>query len=381
MKLLKDRQTLQAVADLIEYAFNKRQSVMKDPLFLSRYEHADCYGTFQKERLSSLVMVNHFKVRLFSETIPMAGIGYVASYPEFRGKGGVSDVMREILHDLHQQQIPFAQLAPFSEPFYRQFGFERTIRQKLYHIPADQFRFFKSEAAGEVRRGNWQEMQQEIMTLHQRFIERDQLATVIREKWWWDRLDAYFPFRFYTVCDDPQGRACGYLIYRLEGSTFKIDELGYENVFALRKLLSYVKAHVSSFSDFTYAAPIHECLEDCFSEQAGITINQQPYMMSRIINFEQLLHSPSFEIDGRIIEVTEDAVCPWNKGQWRVQAGRVEKVSGKQADILGSIEAWTELIVGSLTIDQAVLLGKIEVRENKDTAIVKTGKTSFYDYY
>lgn len=68
-------------------------------------------------------MVNQFKSEVFGNHVPMAGIGYVASYPEYRGQGHISKLMKEILQDLHEQDVPFANLAPFSESFYRHYWF------------------------------------------------------------------------------------------------------------------------------------------------------------------------------------------------------------------------------------------------------------------
>ena len=37
-------------------------------------------------------MVNKFKSEVFGHHVPMAGIGYVASYPEYRGQGHIFEI-------------------------------------------------------------------------------------------------------------------------------------------------------------------------------------------------------------------------------------------------------------------------------------------------
>ena len=103
MKLARDHESLKAITGLIEYAFRKQQPIIDDPLFLSRYEHADSYGMYHDDELTSLVMANHFEIQLFNERVKMAGVGYVSSYPEYRGQGGVSNIMPELLTDLYEQ--------------------------------------------------------------------------------------------------------------------------------------------------------------------------------------------------------------------------------------------------------------------------------------
>lgn len=380
MKLPQNQATLQAVTNVIEYAFNKKQPIIDNSLFLSRYHHADCFGTFHNEQLSSLVMSNHFQVKLFEGTVPMSGIGYVASYPEFRGSGGVSELMQEILTDSYENGVIISQLAPFSQRFYRQFGYENTSKQKHYRIPAAAFAHVASEKAGEVQRGTWQELKAPIQATYQRAL-KDQVGTIAREDWWWERLQEYYPHRFYAVCFDQNHKVQGYLIYRLQGDTFLVDELVYLNGFALRKLLTYMKAHVSSFAWFYYAGPAHERLEEFFSEQKTLEISLKPYMMSRIINFPQLFRHLPIDVETIIVEVTEDQQCPWNKGQWLITDQQCQKVEGKQADVRGTIHAWTELLLGDLSLETGCFLDKFEVNNQQMMTVFPQGKQSFYDYF
>ena len=66
--------------------------------------------------------------------------------------------MDELLHDLYENGVAVSQLAPFSEAFYRQFGYENTSQKKNYQIPASAFAHFKSERQGFVKRGTWRQL-------------------------------------------------------------------------------------------------------------------------------------------------------------------------------------------------------------------------------
>ncbi|WP_407857239.1 GNAT family N-acetyltransferase [Enterococcus hailinensis] len=380
MKLVRDHETLENITNLIEYAFQKQQPIIDDSLFLSRYAHADCYGVYQDRQLTNLVMANHFEIQVFDQTAKMAGIGYVASYPEYRGKGGISTIMSELLADLHQQEVAVSQLAPFSEAFYRQFGYEVTSKQKIYEIPAAAFTFLSSEKKGRIVRGSWHQMKPVIQSIYQRLLKQQQVGTVIREDWWWDRLDSYYAQRFYAVAYDEKDQACGYLIYRMQGETLLVDELAYEEVFGLRKLLTYLKAHVSSFKDFLYHAPMHECIERCFSEQSVISITIKPYMMSRIIDIEQLFSKMPIIQNEIILEVAEDRECPWNVGSWLISQGTCKKVNQAGA-IKASIHGWSELLLGDLTLSEGIFLGKVMTTKEITSPLIPNGKQNFYDYF
>ncbi len=99
--------------------------------------HTQSYGFLIDEQLTSQVMATPFQVNFHGVRYPMAGIGYVASYPEYRGEGGISAIMKEMLADLAKQKVALSYLAPFSYPFYRQYGYEQTFEQAEYTIKTE----------------------------------------------------------------------------------------------------------------------------------------------------------------------------------------------------------------------------------------------------
>ncbi len=378
MKLARDQATLAKITALIEYAFQKKHSLITDPVFLTRYEHAYAYGAYQADELTNLVMANQFTIQCFSKSLKMAGVGYVASYPEYRGQGTIAKLMGELLHDLYEKRVAVSQLAPFSENFYRQFGYENTSQKKNYQIPATAFDHFKSERQGFVKRGTWQQLKKPIKDIYQSLLP-GQVGTLVRADWWWERLAAYYSDRFYAVALDDEKRAVGYLIYRMRGATLVLDELAYQNDFAVRKLLTYVKAHTSSFEKVVYAGPAQALLENYFGEQQELVITLRPYMMSRIIDIKQVLQA-LFLQQKVIVEVTEDKYCPWNVGSWLVDQRTCCKVNCA-GDVQGSIQSLNGLLLGNLTLDEAVFLGKINVTKQFTSDPFPKGQQRFYDYF
>ncbi|WP_159722757.1 GNAT family N-acetyltransferase [Enterococcus sp. CSURQ0835] len=388
MRLEKNEAALKDVAHLIEYAFNKTDSIEHDPLFLSRYEHATCYGQKTAGELTSLVMANHFTAQFYHSQLPLAGIGYVASFPEYRGSGEVAHTMVEVLNDLAKQNVALSLLAPFAEDFYRQFGYEQVSWQKKYQLNQQAFAQLKSEKAGSIKRGTWQTaaLRETVLALyHEQLTAGCEAATIARENWWWQRSDQYYPHRFIAVAYDELHTACGYLIYRLKGDTFIVDELSYRTIFGLRKLLTFMKSHVSSFQKFSYAAPVTEQLEDCFLETADLQIELVPYMMGRIIDFQTVIENVPLKTGDYYFEVTQDVQCPQNVGIWHVAVAdknRVQKVENHSADLAGAITSWTQLLLGGRTLDALLFTERLtSPRPEKIKYLFPIGRHSFYDYF
>ena len=77
----------------------------------------------------------------------MVGIGYVASYPEARGQGGINQIMEKILEDCRYRKVSLSYLAPFSYPFYRRYGYEQSFDKISYQLNSRDVPFTKRNLA------------------------------------------------------------------------------------------------------------------------------------------------------------------------------------------------------------------------------------------
>ena len=79
--------SIEEMFDLATYAFNGADTPERRERFRTLAENSWNYGFFDEEdRLTSQVMATPFPVNFYGQEYLMAGIGYVASYPEARGQ-------------------------------------------------------------------------------------------------------------------------------------------------------------------------------------------------------------------------------------------------------------------------------------------------------
>ncbi len=383
MKLNKDKETLDQIAPLVEYAFLKNNDIREDVNFLSRYNHSMGFGEYKDDHLASYIMVNEFTSRIFAKKVKMGGVGYVASYPENRGQGDINRLMKEIILELHGQNYAISNLATFSETFYRRYGYENAIYEKMYQIDPAYLRFFKPVKEGKVIRGKWSDstLKDAVIKLYQAKINQDdQRNTVDRADWWWDRLDTYYPGRSICVYFDQNKQAQGYMFYRIVERNFQVEEMYYQTPQAAQALLSIIASHSSSDLKYYVKMPEESLLGEFFPEQEGLTVNTLPYMMTRIINVKQVLEAvPVVNKNQLAIEITDDDIIDENNGVWMIDQDRVRKVE-TSPDYTASLTNWTKVLVGHLTLKQAVQLGFIKENRRVDNDFVK-GEVSFYDYF
>ena len=386
MKLNQDKETLDQIAPLVEYAFLKNNDIREDPNFLSRYNHSMSFGEYKDGHLASYIMVNKFKSMIFAKKVKMGGVGYVASYPENRGQGDINRLMKEIMLELHDQNYAISNLAPFSETFYRRYGYENAIYEKMYQIQPAYLRFFKPVQEGKVVRGRWSDssLKNAVIKLYQAKLNQDdQRNTVVRAEWWWDRLDTYYPGRSICVYFDKFQQPQGYMFYRIVERNFRVEEMYYQTPQAAKALLSIIASHSSSDLKYYVKMPEESLLREFFPEQEGITVKILPYMMTRIINVKQVLEALLLVNNKKLtIEITNDDIIAENNGVWLIDNAdepRVREVE-TDPDYTASLTNWTKVLLGHLTLKQAVQLGFVKENHPVNTDFVK-GDVSFYDYF
>ncbi len=109
----------QEVLDLVSYAFQWELNETNIKRYRKLAENSWNYGSYDGDgKLASQIMATIFDVNFHGTTYPMAGIGFVASYPEYRSQGRIDRIMKQIIKDCYEQKIVLSCLAPFSFAFY-----------------------------------------------------------------------------------------------------------------------------------------------------------------------------------------------------------------------------------------------------------------------
>lgn len=174
------------------------------------------------------------------------------------------------------------------------------------------------------------------------------------------------------------------MFYRIVERNFRVEEMYYQTPQAAQALLSIIASHSSSDLKYYVKMPEESLLGEFFPEQEGITIKTIPYMMTRIIDMKQVLEALRLVNNKKLtIEVTDDDIIVENNGIWFVndaaEETRVRKVE-TDPDYTASLTNWTKVLLGHLTLKQAVQLGFVKENHPVNTDFVK-GEVSFYDYF
>jgi len=363
--------------ELLRYAFQITEADLletgweRDEIRQSKFailQNAHVLGCFDGDQLVSQFAVYPINMNIHSVVYPIGAITGVATYPEYSGMRLMTILMRQSLEYMRKEGQSLALLYPYSIPLYRYRGWE-IISDKMKYKISDKQLPQNIEVPGYVRRVD--EDDDELIDLHARFaaqthgcLFRNELAW--EEYWRWDEEDINVAI-YYNTDDVPMG----YMVYLISEDIFRIKEMIYLNHEAFKGLLKYVAAHDSMIDEVRgshyYSEPIAFKLDD-----SEIRETIRPYLMGRIVDFEQFLEKYRFADYASGVKITFDIADPfleWNNRKFTVE---IESGKGKIAD--GESEYKASLSIGTLTTlmlgyKNAMELAKIERIEASEETI------------
>lgn len=356
-----------AMFELGAYAFNFDHQDDRQSRFNWLAEYSWNYGCFSDEgKLTSQVVATPFRINLFGKAMGMAGVGFVSSYPEYRGQGGINKIMRQLLQDLRKERIELSYLAPFSYPFYRRYGYELVFERIEYRLPTrDWPATCKTE--GRIRRCTWKEAKGMIHDVYHQ-LPVAKRGGLIRESWWEDYKFAMKPGAQFALYFNEFGSCEGYLVYRSEAPIFRIEEWGYLSKEAFTALAGFVGSHNGAFAEFVYETGYSGNDLGYLLDHPVAQKQLKPEMMARIVDIQAFIENYPFKAGSIlrfVLEVKPDEYAEWNTGFYDVQIGaagkaHVEKLDmNVQPDMVGDIQALTQLFMSYRSLEELCFFEKL----------------------
>ena len=360
-----------------EYAAEHRPKEMPAPM----PEVYGSWGAFTDDgQMMANLSVPDFQVAFDGQIVPMAGIGGVCTYPHHRRKGAVKGMFRQMMDGLYGEQVPFSYLYPFSEQFYRSFGYGdgcggiewtfelRGIPDFSYagsfelHMPGapiDDFdRVYGGFAAG-------------LNMMIQRTPKRGHHAA---------NADPFKDNASAVLYRDAAGEPAGYVVFgrRVDpvlGPVLQGAELAFDGFETLRALMAFVKSYRSDYGYFTITMPESMNL-DFFCTDFAQTKTTKTIIkrgMVRAVHVEAVLKLARYRGDGALSVFVRDAFLPGNTGRYeiefadgRAKAVRFAPCESADCDIDMTINAFSSAILGAYDVADFAYMDGVSIHADAD---------------
>lgn len=315
------------------------------------------WGYFVDGKMAAKMTIHPMHTYINGRKLAMGGVASVATWPEFRRKGMVGQLLSNGLKVMKDQGQTISFLHPFSIPFYRKFGWELYTDYVQYelnvsHLPVG------VPASGSVERvaRDWTLLHDLYSSYASRYN-----GMLVRDEHWWNQSVFKRKAGRAVVYKNEEGHAAGYLLYEVKNKHLKVGEFVALDMDAWYGLWKFIGNHDSMFEQLTVQTPVDDPLSFLL-HNPRVKQETEPYFMARIVDVPAFLTQYAFVAPGeseRFMLLVEDGQAEWNNGRFDVHVlsagtvqvagadyGEVEEGARSSAEVRCDIRALTAMLMG-----------------------------------
>ncbi|WP_449539639.1 GNAT family N-acetyltransferase [Ferdinandcohnia sp. Marseille-Q9671] len=341
VKRVTDERFLEAIR-LSEYAF--RYKVPKD-------EIEERYKTLKKHQLFGIIDNDNLAAKLHliplttyigNQTYKMGGIAGVATYPEYRRKGYVKEMLIHVLENMKSQGMNVSMLHPFDVSFYRKFGWE-LYSNRLKTIQQGSDLLMLEPVEGEVKRYLFENVDlEELQQLYIQYATKFSGMLVRDHEWWKNVIDDLTIAVYY----DSSKKPLGYLLYEIKENKMVVEELVALSFEARQGLWNFICQHDSMITEVEISSYEREPLFFALKKQKTVKREVSTYFMVRIVDVESFLQDYKFVSNESLKLQITDPYAEWNEKTFVIENGSVSISEESDESLILSINALSTALFG-----------------------------------
>ena len=318
-----------------------------------------------------------YTVRFDGHNCKMAGIGGVATLPQYRRQGAIRACFQEALPEMYREGYDFSYLYPFSTRFYRQFGYESCIQKYGWEVDLQQlnppripgtFRLSeKNRPQTEAIRaidGVW-EQYFNMMVQHK---EADYKWTTEADP----AVKQEFTYVWYDAANVPKAYTTFKAVWQEGKRNIVCSRFCFGDKEGFAGLMQLFKSLAADHAFAKFQTPALPSLQYLMPEWSLGAVKWEVLAnngMARVINVQSVLEKAAYLGSGQVVLEIRDPDISENSGCYRIafsegKALSVEKADGGP-DARLTIPAFSALICGVWDLREAKhTLSGLEILKN-----------------
>lgn len=369
----RDSKYVEDVLGLHNYCFDTDKEVTRqnfEKIFLDN--ETEILGIVEDGALKSSMIVNDYRMYWNDQTVRMGGIGGVTTFPEARESHLVEKMITAALKKMKSKEMVFSLLAPFSYAFYRKYGWEWGMSHFQYKIPVQDFLNF--EGVGYSMQQVTFDDIEGLMHVYRACYQALNGAVNRSRQNWVYRIEMSQKSKVYAYCaKDCDGSIKAYIFYSTQDGVFKVSEMGYDSMTAKKQLLRFIYVHRAQVDTVELSLDEGDRILCLFRNQHQ-KIELKPGLMVRVVDVEMALQCFFSDLTAPLaftIKVN-DVYADWNNGTFSVKADcngvSVTRFEDKTADVSCTIQVFSQILFGYLSIEEA---DRLELLQYEEPGIIR----------
>ena len=360
------------VVSVWNYCFEDGEDFVKY-YFENVYDENNTIIIEENDEVLSALQLNKYTIDLRDNKYDVSYVVGVSSKPEVRGLGYMKHLMTYTLEELYKNGEIVSLLMAIDYRLYKRYGFDHCYDQIQYNLRTDELLGFR--LSSKLRKATFEDAET-LSRIYTKAMESLN-GYAVRDEVYFNRFMKEVSSESGYIYIDEENNS--YIAYYIQGDTFFVRELIYNNISSLKSMLAYIYNHNTQCKKTVINAPVDDKIKLIIANLKTCEIKLIPFMAGRVINFEKYIESlnscniDTQKINNKYIKIKViDKYIKQNNSVFKISVCdnkiKIQRVE-EDYDIELDINSITQLAFSYLNTDEILILNEID-----ESSLINTQK-------
>lgn len=360
------------VVSVWNYCFEDGEDFVKY-YFENVYDENNNIIIEENDEVLSALQLNKYTIDLRDNKYDVSYVVGVSSKPEVRGLGYMKHLMTYTLEELYKNGEIVSLLMAIDYRLYKRYGFDHCYDQIQYNLRTDELLGFR--LSSKLRKATFEDAET-LSRIYTKAMESLN-GYAVRDEAYFNRFIKEVSSESGYIYIDEENNS--YIAYYIQGDTFFVRELIYNNISSLKSMLAYIYNHNTQCKKTVINAPVDDKIKLIIANLKTCEIKLIPFMAGRVINFEKYIESlnscniDTQKINNKYIKIKViDKYIKQNNSVFKISVCdnkiKIQRVE-EDYDIELDINSITQLAFSYLNTDEIFMLNEID-----ESSLINTQK-------
>ena len=360
------------VVSVWNYCFEDGEDFVKY-YFENVYDENNTIIIEENDEVLSALQLNKYTIDLRDNKYDVSYVVGVSSKPEVRGLGYMKHLMAYTLEELYKNGEIVSLLMAIDYRLYKRYGFDHCYDQIQYNLRTDELLGFR--LSSKLRKATFEDAET-LSRIYTKAMESLN-GYAVRDEVYFNRFIKEVSSESGYIYIDEENNS--YIAYYIQGDTFFVRELIYNNISSLKSMLAYIYNHNTQCKKTVINAPVDDKIKLIIANLKTCEIKLIPFMAGRVINFEKYIESlnscniDTQKINNKYIKIKViDKYIKQNNSVFKISVYdnkiKIQRVE-EDYDIELDINSITQLAFSYLNTDEIFMLNEID-----ESSLINTQK-------
>ena len=360
------------VVSVWNYCFEDGEDFVKY-YFENVYDENNTIIIEENDEVLSALQLNKYTIDLRDNKYDVSYVVGVSSKPEVRGLGYMKHLMAYTLEELYKNGEIVSLLMAIDYRLYKRYGFDHCYDQIQYNLRTDELLGFR--LSSKLRKATFEDAET-LSRIYTKAMESLN-GYAVRDEAYFNRFIKEVSSESGYIYIDEENNS--YIAYYIQGDTFFVRELIYNNISSLKSMLAYIYNHNTQCKKTVINAPVDDKIKLIIANLKTCEIKLIPFMAGRVINFEKYIESlnscniDTQKINNKYIKIKViDKYINQNNSVFKISVCdnkiKIQRVE-EDYDIELDINSITQLAFSYLNTDEIFMLNEID-----ESSLINTQK-------